>query len=395
MSPSGSGDRLGVRATAAGRVNLIGDHVDYMGGPVLPMAIELGTTLEVSIGGDTVHLRSDASPDVEVQGPAVIGLPVTEVDPHLPTWARYVAAVAVTLGARTGISGTVCSTLPSGVGLSSSAALEVAVALALQAADARTPRHPGERVAAGFDDTQARSSGLTGADGSANLVHLARRCQEAEHLATGVPTGIMDQLTILAGQDGQACLIDCATLAIDQVPVPPEVAIWVLHSGQSRTLTGSAYGERRAVAEAAAEQVGPLVGANPTDVEAIGDPVLRRRARHVNSEARRVIEFADALRNGDARAAGRLMSESHRSLRDDYEVSTAALDELVADIESTPGVFGARLTGAGFGGCVVALAEPGVDLNRHRRGSHLCLEVHPCRGTSVELEPLPEPDPLV
>jgi galactokinase len=133
-----------------------------------------------------------------------------------------------------------------------------------------------------------------------------------------------------------------------------------VHSGESRTLAGTAYGARRAECDAAARHLGPLGLADAAAAGAMADPVLRRRARHVTSECARVRDFADAFTSGDLREAGRLMTESHRSLARDYEVSTPALDNLVAALGNRPGVHGARVTGAGFGGCVVALTEPGA-----------------------------------
>mgnify|MGYP000854834740 FL=1 len=314
-----------VRATAPGRVNLIGDHTDHMGGPVLPMAIQLGTTVEGERRGDVVELRSE-----QVEGTVRFALPVTDPASVEPRWGRYVAGVAQQVHPVTGLVGTVRSDLPVGGGLSSSAALEVAVALAL--GDTGTP------------------------------LEVAQRCQRAEQAATGVPCGIMDQLSSAAGVEGHALLIDCSTLELRPVPVPGDAAVWVVHSGQERELAGSAYAQRRAECERAAELVGPLPTADPGDIESIGDPVLRARARHVRAESGRVHEFAAALAEGDLVRAGRLMDDSHRSLRDDFEVSTPVLDELVDRLRGVPGVFGARLTGAGFGGCVVALAEPGVEL---------------------------------
>jgi galactokinase len=148
-----------------------------------------------------------------------------------------------------------------------------------------------------------------------------------------------------------------------------------VHSGQSRTLVGSPYAQRRADCEAAAAIVGPLRQAQPADVERLADDRLRRRARHVVSENGRVLAFADALGTGDLRAAGALMAESHRSLGHDFEVSTPALDALVEHLSAQPGVYGARLTGAGFGGCVVALADAGSPAEGWR--------VHASAGASV------------
>jgi galactokinase len=314
-----------VRVFAPGRVNLIGDHTDYTGGFVLPMAIHLGTTVAGERGGDLVRLSSDDLP-----GEAVIPLPVEDPRSVSPPWARYVAGVAAVLQTSVGFDGRASTTLPIGAGLSSSAALEVAIACAL-----------------GF---------------SGSALELALACQQAEHRATGVPSGVMDQLASAAGVDGHALLIDCTSLAVTPVPLPPagEVEVVVVHSGEHRELAGSAYAERRAACEAAAEAIGPLRAATLDDVARLEDRVLRARARHVVSENGRVRQFADALLAGDLVACGRLMVESHRSLAVDFEVSTPGLDALVARLVAARGVFGARLTGAGFGGCVVALARPGA-----------------------------------
>ena len=312
-----------VRAHAPGRVNLIGDHNDYTGGLVLPMALERGTTVVLERTGERVVLESADEPS-----PAVVDLDVAEPASVTPEWARYVAGVVWAVRPSSGGVGAVRTDLPLGAGLASSAALEVAVALAL------------------------------GFDGSA--LGLARTCQRAEQAASGVPCGVMDQLASAAGVAGHALLVDCATLTVTPVPLPDGVDVVVVHSGQRRSLPTSAYAERRAECEAAAAVVGPLREAGVDDVARIGDPVLRRRARHVVSENARVVAFADALGAGDLDGAGRLMAESHRSLADDFEVSTPVLDRLVHRLSQTPGVHGARLTGAGFGGCVVALAEPGA-----------------------------------
>jgi galactokinase len=187
----------------------------------------------------------------------------------------------------------------------------------------------------------------------------------------------MDQVASACGVEGHALLLDCATLEIRPVPVPDDVDVVVVHSGVGRTLAGSAYAERRAACERAEAMVGPLRQATLDDVERIDDPVVRRRARHAVTEMARVRSFADALGRGDVAECGRLMVESHTSLRDDFEVSVPELDGLVARLVATAGVLGARLTGAGFGGCAVALARRGA-LNgtwtvRPAAGAH----VHP------------------
>ena len=326
--PTHPGQAASVRAYSPGRVNLIGDHTDYNGGVALPMAIDLGTTVTfVPDGGPRIVLRSSLEAD-----PADVELDL-RLDPLAlqglePTWARYVAAVASAVRPPSGGSGTVLSTLPVGAGLSSSAALEVALALVFGCV--------------------------------ADPVTLARTCQHAEQVATGVPTGIMDQLVVSAAQEGCALLIDFADLSFEPVEMPAGVDVVVVHSGESRRLEGSAYGLRRTECEAAALRLGPLGDLDSAVAGAIPDPLLRRRARHVSSECERVRAFTAALRAGDLLEAGRIMSASHRSLAVDFEVSTPALDALVDWLERQPGVLGSRLTGAGFGGCVVALTEAGA-----------------------------------
>ena len=311
-----------MRGFAPGRVNLIGDHTDYTGGWAMPMAIDRGTTVEVRTGGSRVELASDEEPEA-----AVVPLDVAEPRSVEPAWARYVAGVVAVVRPVEGAVGTVRTTLPVGAGLSSSAALEVSVALAL---------------------------GFRG-----EPLELALACQRAEHVASGVPSGVMDQLASVAGVAGHALLLDCASLEITPVALPAEVDVVVVDSGQARALAGSAYAERRAQCEAAAAIVGPLREASTGDLYRLDDDVLRRRARHVVTENRRVLDFAGCLRTGDLAEAGRLMAASHASLAADFEVSTPALDALVEKLAAVPGVYGARLTGAGFGGCVVALAEVG------------------------------------
>ncbi|MBI2709027.1 MAG: galactokinase [Actinobacteria bacterium] len=316
-----------VLAVAPGRVNLIGDHTDTTGGLVLPMAIHLATTIRGRRRGPSIRLTSDTEPE-----PALLALtPDPGPGVVVPDWARYVAGVTHELGPAHGLEGEVATTLPVGAGLSSSAALEVAVALALDAEPGPWPH-----------------------------VALARLCQRAEQWASGVPCGIMDQLASVAGVAGHALLIDCTGLLVEPVPLPEGVDVVVVHSGEPRRLAGSAYAQRRAEVTAAEAALGPLRLLAPGDEAALAEPVLRRRARHVLAENERVRACATALRSGDAAAAGALMAASHASLRDDFEVSTPALDALVEHLGATAGVHGARLTGAGFGGCVVALTERGA-----------------------------------
>jgi galactokinase len=219
------------------------------------------------------------------------------------------------------------STLPLGSGLSSSAALAVALSEAF------------------------------GVDGTPLVV--ARLCQAAEH-RIGVPVGIMDPLVCAGGRAGHALWIDTATDTTRQVPVPVGAVFTVVDSGRRRDLRTSAYALRVAECEAAAALIGPLGTAGPDDIAGLRDPLLRRRARHVVTECERVDAFAAALAADDLTTAGILMDQSHASLATDFEATTAEVDDLVAHLRRHPGVLGARMTGAGWGGCVVVLAEPGA-----------------------------------
>ncbi len=308
-------------ARAPGRVNLIGDHTDYTGGLVFPMAVDRWTEITFEID-DRIELVSadEAEP---------VSLPLQVDDPTTvsPSWGRYVAGVVSEMAPSRGIRGHVTTTIPIGGGMSSSHALEVAVALAL-----------------GFNGT---------------VVELAQLTQRAENRASGVPTGIMDQFSIAGGVAGHALLMDCGALTITPVPMPADVEV-VVQFIAHRTLVGSAYADRVAECAAAEALIGPLRTATGDAAASIADAVVRRRAMHVVAENQRVLAFADALRAGDLASAGALMVASHESLRDLYETSTPIMDEAVERACATSGVHGARMTGGGFGGCIVALAEPGA-----------------------------------
>ena len=305
---------------APGRVNLIGEHTDYSGGLVLPVAIQLGVTVTGEPRGDAVRLRSAAFADA-------VELTLTgEPTGPLPGWGRYVAAVVELLAPDAGLDGTIESTVPIGAGLSSSAALTVAVGLALSS---RPP------------------------------LELAHLCQEAEHRAVGVPVGLMDPAVSLLGRRGHALLLDCGTEQYSYVPLPQELVIVVLDSGTRRSLEHSGYAQRRTELE---RGLAAFPGRRPLEltveeVEAAGlDEIPRRRLRHVVSENERVRRCVEALETRDLPALGRIFREGHDSLRDDFEVSTPALDAIV-DGAYEAGAVGARMMGGGFGGAVVALTE--------------------------------------
>ena len=273
---------------APGRVNLMGEYTDLVGGLVLPAALDLGITLECEPGEHVEIVSAD-----EPAG-----------------WHRYVDAVVAELGAlgrpEVGINGRLESTLPIGAGLSSSAALEVVVALALC-------------TVAGFE---------------LEPLELAKAARRAEHRAVGVPSGLMDQAASLLGREGHALLLETSTLDYDYVPIPSGLSLAIVDSGVRRSLESTGYAERKRELEAGHE----------------------RRLRHTETENERVRAVADALRADDRDALGRLFREGHESLRVDLEVTTPELDELV-DLAYEHGAVAARMTGGGFGGAIVALVE--------------------------------------
>ena len=326
-------------ARSPGRVNLIGEHTDYNGGWVLPAAIERDTRVALRPRADARVVAVSRE-----RGAAEADL----FAPPSSDWLDYARGVARILAeagripAR-GFELWVETDLPEGAGLSSSAAFEAALALALLGA-------------AGVDV------------GSDDRAGLARLCQRAEAEFVGVPCGIMDQFAVLCSRAGAALRIDCATLEATPVELPDSLAILIFDTGVERSLRSGAYADRRAECERALEgarralarPLGSLSELSDTDLPTLSralDPPALRRARHVVTENRRVGELAAALARGDLRGAGAAMFASHASLRDDYEVTCAESDALVADSRELAGCVGARMTGAGFGGCTVQLVE--------------------------------------
>jgi galactokinase len=318
-------------ARAPGRVNLIGDHTDYTGGLCLPIAIN--RWVEIA-GRPQPHSRKIALASDAEEAAAEIPIDVDDVATVEPKWARYVAAVVKRLRPVHGFVGVVRSDLPIGAGLSSSAALEIATALALGAA-------------------------------TLDPLTLAKLCRDAEHEARGVPTGLLDQLASALGVADHALLIDCSTNTVTPTPLPPSgEAEFIVIPGTPRILADTGYAERVEECRRAEAEIGPLRAATSADVQQLTDPTLRRRARHVVSENNRVRAFATALAAGHLRDAGQLMQASHRSLRDDYACSTPTIDSLCDELQSRTDVFGARMTGGGWGGSVVALVRPGTLTDR-------------------------------
>jgi galactokinase len=324
---------------APGRVNLIGEHTDYNDGFVLPIAINRDVRMAVSPREDrSVRLYS-----IDFDQEAEFSLDSITPDAE-KAWSNYVRGVAKELeeaGHRLrGMQGVVQGNVPIASGLSSSAALEICAGLAFEA-----------------------TSGL-----AIEPVAMARLAQQAEHHFMGVRVGIMDQFVSRLGQTGHALLID--TRSLEQTAVPfrtPEHVLVIADSRQSRELAGSAYNERRAQCEEAvarlAEELPGIRSLRDVDEAAFLrhshrlSTLLARRARHVVGENARVLRACEALSKGELERFGAAMNESHESLRYDYEVSSPALDLLVGMARQVEGCRGARLTGAGFGGCVICLVH--------------------------------------
>ena len=323
---------------APGRVNLIGEHTDYNDGFVMPAAIDFCTWVKVSPRPDRMVSVFSWNFKELVE----FSLDDSALAPR-GHWSDYVTGVAVTLdraglklrGADLEIRGTV----PIGAGLSSSASIEVATGLALLANSAY----------------------------AVNPVELARLCQSAENDFVGMRCGIMDQFISCHGQEGKALLLDCRSLEFKHLPLSADVRLLICNTMVKHELAGSEYNQRRAVCEAGVQHLAQRI----PGVRALRDVTERdlelhaselpelvyRRCRHVISENTRVQKAAVALEQGDLDSLGMLMNESHLSLRDDYEVSCPELDLMVELARPLPGVFGARMTGGGFGGCTINLVK--------------------------------------
>ncbi|KAM4624096.1 galactokinase [Polymixia lowei] len=328
-----------VAVCAPGRVNLIGEHTDYNDGFVLPMALPLVTVVvgtKTSGRGVTIVTTTK---DVEEPRRVDFDLPIdgSPLSPGQSSWANYVKGVVQHYRAHPvpGFRAVIASSVPLGGGLSSSASLEVAVYTFLQ----QLNPDDGDKVA------------------------KAVACQQAEHTHAGVPCGIMDQFVSVLGRKAHALLIDCRSLEATPIPLSdPGLVILITNSNVKHSLTGSEYPTRRRQCEEAASILGKasLRDATMKDLEDARnrlDDVTYRRARHVIEEIARTTQAAEALKSGLYKEFGKLMVESHNSLRDLYEVSCRELDELVFAAMEVEGVFGSRMTGGGFGGCTVTLLQ--------------------------------------
>jgi galactokinase len=323
---------------APGRVNLIGEHTDYNDGFVMPAAIGFYTWVAATKREDRVlevysnHFEEKISLSLD----ALSGPPSRH-------WSDFIRGVAATLGDAgyrlSGANLVIHGDVPLGAGLSSSASLEVATALAL-----------------------TLSCGIV-----VPRMELAKLCQAAEHQYVGTRCGIMDQFIATFGVSGNALILDCRSLAYQLLPVPPNLRVVVCNSMVRHELASGEYNRRRADCENGVKLLTPYL----PEVRALRDVELAalekykhilpetiyRRCRHVVSENQRVRAAAQVLQSGDAKRFGNLMYESHASLRNDYEVSCRELDLLVELAASSPGVYGARMTGGGFGGCTVNLVD--------------------------------------
>ena len=355
---------------APARVNLIGEHTDYNEGFVMPAAINFSTWVTVTPRDDRVIAVSSEN----FQETFKFDLDDTTARER-GHWSDYVRGVALTLeqagyrlkGAQLQIRGDV----PIGAGLSSSASIEVATGYALL-------QHSGFAI---------------------ERIELAKLCQRAEQNFVGMRCGIMDQFVACHGQEGRALLLDCRSLEYELLPLPEDVRLVICNTMVKHQLAGSEYNQRRSECE---EGVRHLARALP-DVRALRDVSLSdleshgrelpeavyRRCRHVISENTRVLQAKTALENRDLSEFGQLMNESHRSLRDDYEVSCAELDLMVELARETHGVYGARMTGGGFGGCTINLvkAQTCADFtdavaHEYERSTGVAPEVYVCRAAA-------------
>lgn len=328
-------------AIGPGRVNLIGEHTDYNDGFVLPVALKRDVRIVMRARPDN-HVRLYS---LEYDEWFEFDLDKLAYNEQI-LWSNYVQGIAWSLQESgltlTGIDGLISGNVPRGSGLSSSAALEVAAAKAFLTASGQPDALPGPQ--------------------------LAKAAQRAENQFVGVNSGIMDQFISVLGVENHALFIDCRSLDYQLVPFPENGALVIGNTKASRTLAGSAYNQRRQECETGVtllQSVLPDIralrdvsSAQLEEHKALLPVIVYRRCRHVVGENERVLQTVAALARNDLVEVGRLMNASHDSLRDDYEVSSSALDVMVEAMRSAPGCYGARLTGAGFGGCAVALVEP-------------------------------------
>lgn len=335
------GGKSDIAVSAPGRVNIIGEHTDYNDGFVFPMALPLVTVVvgKRTDSGVCRVLTLTEMADKPLQVEFKVPTAACPLKPETPSWANYVKGVVANFsGPLSGFDAVITSSVPLGGGLSSSASLEVATYTFLES--------------------------VTGTKAS-SLQAKALACQKAEHEFANMPCGIMDQFISTMGKKGHALLIDCRSLESTLVPLSdPSVTFVITNSNVRHTLTGSEYPTRRRQCHEAAKIMGKksLRDATLQDLEKhkasmSAEAELYQRARHVISEIQRTEEAVSVLKKGDYNTFGKMMTESHNSLKDDYEVSCPELDQLVELALQVSGVFGSRMTGGGFGGCTVTLVK--------------------------------------
>jgi galactokinase len=354
---------------APGRVNLIGEHTDYNLGFVMPVALDLACFTAIAPAGDGRLRVYSKNLEQSREWPAS---QMAQAEPA-HDWGDYVMGVARELwmaGFEVPPANLlIYSTVPVGSGLSSSAAIEVSVAKALLAGRSMEP------------------------------LELAKLCRRAENNFVGMPCGIMDQYISVFGREGAAVKIDCRSLASETVPLPSQAEFIAVNTMVKHELGASAYRNRVAECTAAVaairrqfpevQSLRDVSSAMLAGFDGVMDPVCLRRARHVVSEDERVEAFVGASRAGDLKRMGDLLVASHRSLQHDYEVSCEELDFLVDTALGLPGVYGARMTGGGFGGCTVNMVRPGAALQFQAAISqayqvrfHLTPDIYPCRPSA-------------
>jgi galactokinase len=353
---------------APGRVNLIGEHTDYNDGFVMPIAIDRATTAAMTPRADRrIRAQSGRGPVIEVDLDAPGAGPTG-------SWGDYVRGVAAVLERQghklTGADIEIQSTVPAGAGLSSSAALEVSVGFGLL-----------DLAGVALDPTS-----------------LALACQQAEQEFAGTRCGVMDQFVACHGRPGHALMLDTRSLAAEFVPLPPDVRVVVCNSMTKHAHVSGEYNARRADCEAGVlvlstgrPEVRALRDVTLADLDILRDelgPRVYRRCRHVITENARVRGAAQALRQADVAGFGRLMVASHHSMRDDYEITTREIDALVEFALACEGVHGARMTGGGFGGCVIALVDAPAVANmaatvrdRYLELTGRAADVYPCTAS--------------
>lgn len=361
-----------IRVQAPGRVNLIGEHTDYNGGLVLPCAIGYRTVIVARPRADR-RMRVVAADYDDAIDEYALDAPIERL--AAPMWANYVRGVVLELLQREpsghslpGMDMVIAGDVPQGAGLSSSASLSVAVCTLFST----LPDHPG-----------------------LGPIEAALVAQRAENDFVGCKCGNMDQISSACGVQDHALLIDCRSLQVSPVPIPAGAAIMIVESHITRGLVDSAYNTRRAQCEQAARHFG-VPALRDVDLATLAekgdglDPVALRRARHVVSENARVVAAAEALAAGDLERMGELMAASHASMRDDFEITVPAIDRLVDIVKDAIGdAGGVRMTGGGFGGCVVALVpEALVEVARlalardYRAPNGAQATVHVCRAAA-------------